>query len=232
MKESHRQNIAIGQRKAHAEGRHPGWAHKNQDLTRSSYPERWMREAIKNDTFLKEQKVIEQLHITKYFLDFAFTEFMVDLEIDGEQHKRMPQSTKDVIRDEYMIQHGWKVYRVEWAALFANPKDELYKFVSFLKNQYRRSYTKVCLNKPKKLSGAEKRQIIANERMQTLISAGINFSRYGWVQESADLIGIPPQKINLWMKRYFPEKLENSFQRKRVITIDTCCLEDSMELVV
>jgi len=58
-----RKKLSEKQKLAHAEGRHPGWAHKNKDPNRASYPERWFRVAMGNDEFLRTCRVVEQLSL-------------------------------------------------------------------------------------------------------------------------------------------------------------------------
>lgn len=114
--------LSASQKLAHAEGRHPGWAHKNMDLTRSSYPEKWMRKVIKNDARLSCLNVQEQLNIGKYFLDFAISDLKFDLEIDGIQHDRPEVHAKDKIRDAYLRSLGWKVLGLNGKVAIMIPK--------------------------------------------------------------------------------------------------------------
>jgi very-short-patch-repair endonuclease len=212
--EETRRKLSEKQKAAHAEGRHPGWAHKNQDLTRSSYPERWFRKVLSEDQRFKGVLVIEQQRCGKYFLDFAFAEFMVDLEIDGCQHRRDGQTQKDAIRDKFLNTKGWSVYRIEWQRLYKDTQQCLDDFQKFLLSKDRDLNVFVeAVRKPVHLPVEQKRQNIAEQRMKKLVQANIDFSKFGWVQQAADLLGMKPQKIHGWMKRYFPDTLEKCFTR-------------------
>jgi hypothetical protein len=91
---------------AHSEGRHPGWNHINSDKSRRSYPEKIFYEfLIKNDYFNKYE-IVEKFPIGGYFLDFAFIDKKIDLEIDGEQHYRTENIEHDLKRDKYMNDNG------------------------------------------------------------------------------------------------------------------------------
>lgn len=214
-KEIERRNkISAALVKAHAEGRHPGWCHKNQDLLRSSYPERWFRKVLAEDPRFKDLMVIEQHKVWKYYLDFAFAEFMVDLEIDGIQHRRQDQQQKDVKRDDYLNSVGWFVYRIEWSKLQTDTQRCIDDFKVFLESKQKNLKTFVeAERKPVKLTGEEKRMAVAERRMKAIKEANIDFSRYGWVKQVSDIIGIKPQKVHIWLQRYFPELLESAFTR-------------------
>lgn len=210
-----RLKISEAQKRAHSEGRHPGWAHKNQDSSRSSYPERWFRKILAEDSRFTDILVIEQHRVWKYYLDFAFAEFMVDLEIDGSQHRNPEQSRKDYERDTYLNSVGWHVYRIEWSQLFSNTQQCLDDFKKFLFSRTKELKVFVeAERKPVKISGEEKRKSIANQRMALINDANIDFSKFGWVQKVSEVIRIKPQKVNGWMKRYFPEILDQAFQRR------------------
>jgi len=127
-----KEKISIALKRAHQEGRHLGWHHKNADPERRTYPEKWFRKVIQNDTDLSMCQVIEQLRVGKYLLDFAFPEFMVVLEVDGEHHKRPEVQIKDKIRDEYLISKGWNVYRIEWKTMFENTIQKISDFKEYL----------------------------------------------------------------------------------------------------
>lgn len=215
MKEDTRKKISEKIKLAHAEGRHPGWAHKNQDLTRSTYPERWFRKVLAEDERFIGLVTVEQLRCGKYFLDFAFIEFMVDLEIDGRLHRIEEQRQKDIVRDEFLNSKGWHVYRIDWDYLCANTQQCLNDFRSYLlsKDKDLKAFVR-STQKPIIISGEQKLRDIADARMKILLEANIDFNKYGWVQRSADILGMKPQVFGRWIKRYFPDFLETCYRRQ------------------
>lgn len=58
---------------------------------------------------------------------------------------------------------------------------------------------------------AEKR-VVADERarvaLERLKTSGIEFGKRGWVKRASVVIGISPQKVGWWFKRYAPDFLE------------------------
>lgn len=115
-------NLSLKLKESHANG-HPGWSHKNDDPKRRTYPERWFASAIINDDELSTYNVVEQLHVGKYWIDFAFMNQRIAVEIDGSQHDLPDVRAKDKVRDAYLTSQGWTMHRMPWKAIFANPQD-------------------------------------------------------------------------------------------------------------
>ena len=118
-------------------GTHIGWTTRNIE----SYPEKFFKKVLENNGIKYEfNKPIlkNNLGIYEngcYFLDFALSN-KIDLEIDGKQHKIKERKIHDEIRDERLINNGWKIYRIEWK----NPntkknsdyiKEEINKFLKW-----------------------------------------------------------------------------------------------------
>lgn len=51
-------------------------------------------------------------------------------------------------------------------------------------------------------------------RKQAIMQSDIDFHKYGWVNQVALLLELPPQKVNLFMKRHMPEFYRACFTRK------------------
>jgi hypothetical protein len=109
---------------------------------------------------------------------------------------------------------GWFVYRIEWSKLQTDTQRCIDDFKVFLESKQKNLKTFVeAERKPVKLTGEEKRMAVAERRMKAIKEANIDFSRYGWVKQVSDIIGIKPQKVHIWLQRYFPELLESAFTR-------------------
>ena len=53
------------------------------------------------------------------------------------------------------------------------------------------------------------------DRITLLTESDIDFSKFGWVNEAAKLIGITPQKVSNFMKKYMSEFYETKCFKKR-----------------
>lgn len=53
------------------------------------------------------------------------------------------------------------------------------------------------------------------KRNKAIKNSNITFHKFGWVNEVSNILGISPQKVNEYMKRYMPDFYENKcFKRK------------------
>lgn len=85
-----------------------GWQSRNK--LSLSYPEKITLDYLnnKNISFKREYK------IGKYFIDFAFINKKIALEIDGRTHDDYDVIEKDKRKDKFLKSKGWKVYRIKW----------------------------------------------------------------------------------------------------------------------
>jgi len=232
LTEKTREKISRALIKAHREGRHPGWEHINTDPERRSYPEKFFLKGLTLNGVTELYTIVEQLPINKYFLDFALIDLKIDIEIDGCQHTRNQKAIKhDEIRDRYLRDSGWIIYRISWTELKDNPDlifDELREFLAKKDEKSDRYYeiSEVRLKVDKRKYGnnaySHKMRRVEyikkeQERIELVISSDIDFSKFGWVSKLSKIIDKKPQKVNKWMKDIMPEFYEsNCFKRKKI----------------
>lgn len=92
-------------------GTHSGW--KSRKGKRPSYPEKFFMEVLNNNEIHYEH----ELPCGKYFIDLAIKDKMIALEIDGKQHQYADRKEKDLEKDKYLVDNGWKVYRIKWKSI-------------------------------------------------------------------------------------------------------------------
>jgi len=92
-------------------GTHIGW--KSRKGKEPSYPEKFFMEVLNNNNIKYEH----ELPCGKYFIDLAIKEKMIALEIDGKQHQYEDRKKKDREKDKYLIDNGWKIYRIQWKSI-------------------------------------------------------------------------------------------------------------------
>lgn len=90
----------------HFEG---GWKHVNQQPEEELALVPFMQDM----GFIHQHLVVTGTQSKHYRLDFAHTELLIDVEIDGTVHDRPERVEKDAIRDAYFIENGWKVLRIK-----------------------------------------------------------------------------------------------------------------------
>lgn len=91
------------------EGKHHGWYSRNI----KSYAECFWEKVLQTSNI----SYVKECHENGvYFLDFKIEKNgkIIDLEIDGKQHKYKDRVESDKKKDEYLKSLGYIVYRIEW----------------------------------------------------------------------------------------------------------------------
>lgn len=114
----------------------PRWnIHRNQ----TSFAEKFWEIVLTNNSicFNREVPIRKDDNIHCYFLDFFIEKngINIDLEIDGKQHTLKERKESDDIRDIFLKDKGFIVYRVPWNDIKSKSgKDEMKnKIDSFLR---------------------------------------------------------------------------------------------------
>lgn len=229
--EESKKKISKGLIESHKNGIHTGWSFVNNDINKRSYPEKWFIKNVLEKYDLNSKYTIkEKMSFGKYFLDFAILDMKIDIEIDGQQHFRNDKSIKhDIERDTFLLNSGWRVYRIAWVELINNINDTISNFLNWLKNEetyrnYDIDFILEFLKKKEQKYGSneryylylkEKSRINNIDKIKLIEQSNINFSKFGWVKEVSILLNIKNQKVNIWMKKHMLDFYnEKCFQRK------------------
>lgn len=95
-------------------GTHSGWHNRKGER---SYPEKYFESVFEKENITGWKP---DLKVGKWFIDFAFEDKKIAVEIDGRQHEDSDRKKSDEEKDKFLIQKGWKVIRIPWT----NPKNE------------------------------------------------------------------------------------------------------------
>jgi len=191
-----------------------------------SYLENWFQEEVilKNSLHEKHQ-IITENHAGGYFIDFAFLDKMVAVEIDGRCHfdKNMKRHERDYKKDDVLKSLGWNVVRMNFYDIRHNHAELVENFLNLLDTNDDRSCEwfgqvryntfksqKLSMLKDEKLE--EKRKFISQKK-EEIVRSQIDFTKHGWVQKASKVIGITPQKTRAWLEKNMPEIIEQSFRR-------------------
>lgn len=116
--EAEKLNLSNKMKERHAKGIASRW--KNPHL-HTSYAESFFIKVIENEFTNKEY--VRELRAGKYFIDFAWVDLKLAIEIDGQQHERYQhQRESDVRKDAFLKEEGWLVLRIRFKDMFNNPK--------------------------------------------------------------------------------------------------------------
>jgi len=125
--------ISLSMKKAHSEGRHPGWKSVNINKDNRSYPEEFFWNKIQQTNIFEKYTIIEKFPFQKYVFDFVIAELKIDIEIDGHHHYSDKYTlSKDKIRDKEAIKNGWRVFRIFWEDLNSDWEKEFKKLDDFI----------------------------------------------------------------------------------------------------
>lgn len=125
----YRKKISDTVKKRVANGTHNGWNSRNI----VSYPEKFFMNVLNNNNISYQHNK----KVGKYFIDFAITEKMVALEIDGKQHLIEDRQKSDLLKDTFLKNRGWFVYRIPWKSINNDLgkkyiSEEINKFLIFM----------------------------------------------------------------------------------------------------
>lgn len=71
-----------------------------------SYPEKLFQELLIKYGFDKRYLIIREYCVFPYYIDFAFVDLKIAIEIDGSQHLLPERKKKDIKKDKLLITKG------------------------------------------------------------------------------------------------------------------------------
>lgn len=192
-----------------------------------SYLEEWFfDECIQKYKLNEKYDIINEYCEFPYFIDFAFTNIKVAVELDGKCHFIYGDIRKehDKIKDKHLMEKGWHIFRIKYTE---NNKSTIDEFLNYIlnfsiqnKKLSNRIYTYHDINvlklrmqkrnrkrnRKQYLQDDYKRRYKLNESFINLVkNSNINFLQRGWVSKVALLLHKAPHHIRSWMKLYLPE---------------------------
>ena len=187
--------------------------------------------------------IVNEYTVERYFLDFAFVNIKLDVELDGRCHfnngnKRIEH---DIERDKKLKSKNWNIYRISHIDVETNEKETVKNFIQYIKsfdkisskkfdtNKYytnnyiiinNRKLEKEKLKKEKEKSKQIKINNIINILNKLKFESGIDFTKFGWVEKSKQYLDknnlYYGKNLRLYIKKYYPEFFDgiNVFTRK------------------
>lgn len=134
LSEAQKKKISESMKKAHAEGRAGSFpSRKNCE---HSYPEKWLIGVLNKEFGWVENRDYEtEYPFMKQFLDFAWPEKKLCIEIDGAQHARFQERIEaDHRKDANLKSEGWKLLRLDWTYVYENTQESIEQIRTFLKS--------------------------------------------------------------------------------------------------
>jgi very-short-patch-repair endonuclease len=183
-------------------------------LSNVSYPEKLCIEYIENNELDKKYSIVREYSVFPYFIDFAFVNEMVAVEIDGSQHLLPERKESDNKKDELLNELGWVVIRVSEKEIKTNI-DEVFKQIGLLiKNKPKINNHRIGLVvKPKKRQKKERNEFGFTEKQIQSIKSQRRadrpsleelktlISEHGYVG-TGKMFGVSDNAIRKWLESY------------------------------
>lgn len=149
------------------------------------------------------------------------------MEIDGCQHLRKDSIDHDIIRDKYLLENDWLVYRISVKEFYSDPNKVISELDNFIRNKEKyRKYDVDSLrhntrkNTSKYSNVDEYTTAVKKENdlkyidvIESIKKSNIDFSKLGWAQEVNRLTSIT--NATRWMRRFMPDFYKDKcFKRK------------------
>lgn len=192
-----------------------------------SYAEEWLKNILHNE--LNDYSFKEEFHVGRWFMDFAWPDKMIYIEIDGEQHEWPERILNDIEKDSYYKSIGWKGLRLKWKEVINNTSDAINLIKTFvttstiLEHHFltkQEEHELNCINKGyiKNIKGHYSYKKLSDDiwlkRKDEILNSNVDLTKYGWVNKVASLTNLTRRQINETIN-HFPELLTIVFYRHK-----------------
>jgi very-short-patch-repair endonuclease len=120
-----REKLRQAQLKLIAEGKHKGW--QSRSKCKRSYAEQYVTDILNKNGIIEKADYQFEYRQNKWFIDFAFVDDKIAIEIDGKQHNYPERKIKDEEKDTWLTANGWSVHRIKWKRPSVKARQELIK---------------------------------------------------------------------------------------------------------
>ena len=134
-------------------------------LSNVSYPEKLFIEYVESNGLDKKYSIIREYSVFPYFIDFAFVNQMVAVEIDGSQHLLPERKERDDKKDYLLNELGWLVIRISEKEIKTNIENVFNKIISILNEKPKVNNIKIgMVVNPKKYQRTERNEFGFTEK--------------------------------------------------------------------
>lgn len=185
-----------------------------------SYPEKLFLEKLEELRWGEKYSIIREYCIFPYFIDFAFINEKVAVEIDGSQHLLEDRKESDNKKDNLLLNEGWSVIRITEKEVKSNIENVMLEIKNILNSKtsskkYKLGILSIPVGYQKKeknvfgftdsqFDSSVKQRKVERPDYETLKN---QINKYGFVG-TGKLFGVSDNSIRKWLKFY--EKTEVS----------------------
>ena len=103
-------------------------------LKNMSYPEECFQRILEDNGFDKKYLIYREYSVFPYYIDFAFIDEKLAVEIDGSQHLEEDRRKKDEEKDALLLSNGWRILRIAANEVLHNSNRVIETVSSMLSN--------------------------------------------------------------------------------------------------
>lgn len=182
-----------------------------------SYAEEWILKILHNE--VQDQNFVEEYHLNKWFMDFAWPKKQIYIEIDGSQHEWPERKLKDQQKDEYYRSIGWKVLRLPWRYCCNNTQEAIKNIIDFVDNA---KSVNIYWEDPKEKAQKERQELIKQGKVNSLgracscmlsfeewekrknliLNCGVNLNKFGCLGELEKKTGLTRRQIKDTIEKF------------------------------
>jgi very-short-patch-repair endonuclease len=184
-----------------------------------SYPEKIFKNIIENNNLTKQYDVVREYSVFPYFIDFAFVNIKLAVEIDGSQHWLKESKIKrDKEKTDHLILKGWKIYRIPEFKLKKEFEETKLQFLQHLKSidvqpklftfdneiiEYEKIKQQKRLQKELQQQKRHNlQQLIINNRIMDVKKNGQD---WGYISKLSKLWNVSHTQVRRFLEKYCPE---------------------------
>jgi very-short-patch-repair endonuclease len=183
-------------------------------LSNISYPEKLFIGYVESNGLDKKHSIVREYSVFPYFIDFAFVNQMVAIEIDGSQHLLPERKESDDKKDKLLNNLGWFVVRISEKEIKTNIENVFNKIISILNEKPKVNNIKIgMVVHPKKYQRTERNefgftekqiQSIKSQRKQVrpALSVLLNQTKEMGFPKTGKLYNVSENTIRKWIKAY------------------------------
>jgi very-short-patch-repair endonuclease len=119
-------------------------------LKNMSYPEKCFQKILEDNGLDKKYLIYREYSVFPYFIDFAFINEKIAIEIDGSQHLEEERKKRDEEKDKLLMSKGWRILRITALDVVRDGTKALNCLLEMLGNN-KAKYTKVGILKAPKM---------------------------------------------------------------------------------
>jgi very-short-patch-repair endonuclease len=183
-------------------------------LSNISYPEKLFIEYVESIGLDKKYSIIREYSVFPYFIDFAFINQKVAIEVDGSQHLLPERKERDDKKDKLLNELGWFVIRISEKEIKTNIGEVFNKIISILNEKPKVNNFKIGIvvhpkryqKKERNEFGFTEKQIESIKNQRKVVRPSfedlkILINENGYVG-TGKIFGVSDNAIRKWLKSY------------------------------